>query len=249
MIDVEKYRQSESEKARIADLFRILPRGRRSVLEIGARDGYLTRPLADHFERVTALDLERPAFEFSRVTTVAGDATRLEFPDDSFDCVFCAEVLEHIPEVEQACRELVRVARHEIVVGVPYRQDIRLHRTTCRKCGKVNPPWGHVNRFDEQRLAALFPGLRVAGKSFVGSSNECTNPLSALLMDIAGNPWGTYIQDEPCLRCGAVLELPKERSLLSRVCSGIAERMNRLQMAITKPHGNWIHIVYSKDGN
>lgn len=249
MIDVEKYRASESEKARVADLFRIMPRGRKSVLEIGARDGYLTRPLAERFEQVTALDLEKPAFDLPRVTTVAGDATRLQFQDDSFDCVLCAEVLEHIPDVEQACRELVRVARHEIIVGVPYRQDTRLGRTTCSKCGKVNPPWGHVNRFDEARLAQLFPGLRIKEKSFVGSVNESTNFVSAMLMDFAGNPWGTYIQDEPCLHCGAVLEPPLDRPFLSRACSGVAVRLNQMQMSVSKPHANWIHLVYAKDGN
>jgi ubiquinone/menaquinone biosynthesis C-methylase UbiE len=62
--------------------------------------------------------LEKPTFEFPRVTTVAGDATKLQFPDELFDCVLCAEVLEHIPAVEKTCRELVRVARHELIIGV-----------------------------------------------------------------------------------------------------------------------------------
>ena len=249
MIDIEKYRNSESEKARIADLFRIMPRGRASILEIGARDGYLSRPLAEHFQEVTALDLEKPTFEFPRITTVAGDATNLQFPDESFDCVLCAEVLEHIPALQQACRELSRVVRHELIVGVPYRQDIRSDRTTCRNCGRTNPPWGHVNAFDEQRLAELFPGLAIKTKSFVGSTREGTNAVSAMLMELAGNPWGTYVQDEPCIFCGAVLVAPEQRSLLSKVYSGIAVRLDRLRMSFVAPHANWIHIVFSKYGS
>jgi 2-polyprenyl-3-methyl-5-hydroxy-6-metoxy-1,4-benzoquinol methylase len=249
VIDVEKYRQSESEKARIADLFRIMPRGRASVLEIGARDGYLSRPLAEHFLEVTALDLEKPSFEFPRVTTVAGDATNLQFPDESFDCVLCAEVLEHIPAVEQACRELARVTRHELVIGVPFRQDIRSGRTTCRSCGKTNPPWAHVNSFDEECLAKLFPDLAIKTKSFVGSTKEGTNALSAMLMEMAGNPWGTYVQDEPCIYCGAVLTAPERRSFFSKVCSGIAARLDHMQMRFAQQHANWIHIVFSKDGS
>lgn len=247
MIDVEKYRQSPSEQARIADLFRIMPRGRTSVLEIGARDGYLSRPLAEHFEHVTALDLAKPGFELPRVTTVAGNATNLQFPNESFDCVLCAEVLEHIPALEQACRELARVTRHELIVGVPYRQDTRYGRTTCRACGKINPPFAHVNTFDEQRLAKLFPELTIQTKSFVGSTREGTNAVSAMLMDLAGNPWGTYVQDEPCIHCGAELVAP-QRSFLSKVYSGLAVRLDRLQMSIAKPHAIWIHVVFSKDG-
>jgi SAM-dependent methyltransferase len=248
MSDLQQYRQSEQEKARSADLFRLLPRGRKSVLDIGARDGYFSRLLTDHFDQVTALDLEKPAFEYSRVTTVAGDITKLQFPDSSFDCVFCAEVLEHISALDQACRELARVTRHEIVIGVPFRQDTRCGRTTCRQCGKINPPWAHVNTFDEPKLRRLFPGMTMRDTSFVGTNNEVTNALAAMLMDVAGNPWGTYDQDEPCIHCGAALVAPNGRSPMSRVCSGVAVRLNRLQAAMSNPHANWIHVVFTKDG-
>jgi hypothetical protein len=248
--DLRAYRESESEKARTADLLRLLPRGRDSVLDIGARDGHFSRLLTGHFQQVTALDLEKPSFSFPRVTTVAGDVTRLQFPDSSFDCVFCAEVLEHIPNIELACRELMRVTRYEIVVGVPFRQDTRSGRTRCRSCGKVNPPWAHVNTFDERRLQLLFPGLTVTATSFVGSTKEVTNALSSLLMDLAGNPWGTYHQDEPCIHCGATLLPPADRrSYLSRICSGVAVRLDRLQMSVTPAHANWIHVVFSKPRN
>jgi SAM-dependent methyltransferase len=247
MPDLEQYRQSEQELARSADLLRLLPRGRSSVLDIGARDGYFSRLLTEHFEEVTALDLEKPGFNIPRVTTVAGDVTRLRFPDSSFDCVFCAEVLEHIPALEKACRELTRVARHEIVIGVPYRQDTRVGRTTCRKCGKVNPPWAHVNTFDEARLRRLFPGLGLRATSFVGTDDSVTNPFSTMLMDWAGNPWGSYDQDEPCIHCGAALVAPNGRSAISRACSGIAVRLNRLQASMSRPHANWIHVVFVKN--
>jgi SAM-dependent methyltransferase len=155
-------------------LLRLLPQDRRSVLDIGARDGHFSQLLTEYFDEVTALDLEKPDFSLPRVTPVAGDATRLQFADNSFDCVFCAEVLEHIPDVAQACREIARVALHEVLVGVPYKQDTRLGRTTCQSCGCENPPWGHVNRFDEKRLIRLFAGLRLVSMSFVWSNREVT---------------------------------------------------------------------------
>ncbi len=239
------YHESESERARTGDLLRVLPRGRRSVLDIGARDGYYSRLLTEHFTEVTALDLQKPGFEIPGVVTVAGDVTKLDFPDASFDCVFCTEVLEHVPDIEKACQEIIRVARHEIIVGVPFKQDIRVDRTTCRSCGKNNPPWGHVNSFDEDRLFRLFSGLRVVSKSLVGSTSEATNFLSAFLMDVAGNPWGTYDQDERCIHCGAKL-IPPDRNLWQRACSAMAVSINRAQTVWTRPHGNWIHLLFSK---
>lgn len=247
MVQLEQYRTSERERARTADLLRVIPKGRRTVLDIGARDGHFSRLLTEHFDEVTALDLEMPRFQFERVRPVAGDITNLKFPDASFDCVFCAEVLEHIPELQRACDEIVRVAKHEVVIGVPYRQDTRVGRTTCQSCGKVNPPWGHVNSFDERRLLRLFRGLRLVSRTFVGKNREATNALSALLMDLGGNPWGSYEQDERCIHCNAELVAPQSRALWQRVCSGVAARIDRLQQPFVRAHGNWIHMVFSKD--
>jgi SAM-dependent methyltransferase len=197
-MDFQKYRASDLEKARAADILRVMPRGHESVLEIGAFDGHFTRLLTQHFRSVTALDRSKPSFEHPGVVTVAGDVTRLEFADNSFDCVICTEVLEHIVELGKACQEVARVARHEIVIGVPFRQDIRVGRMTCSKCGKASPRWEHVNSFDEKRLLRLFSGLQVVSKSFVGANREATNWLSAALYDLAGNPWGGYGPDARC---------------------------------------------------
>jgi len=247
MTDLERYRASESEKARTEDLLRILPRGRSSVLEIGARDGHFSRLLTQYFTTVTALDLQKPPFEYPRVVPVAGDVTKLDFRDDSFDCVFCAEVLEHIPDVRKACSEIITVAKHEIVIGVPFKQDTRVGRTNCRACGNTNPPWGHVHSFDEDRILRLFSGLKVISKSFVGTNKRATNPISTLLMDMAGNPWGSYDQEEPCIHCGAkLIAPPTNRGVGSRICSALAARIERVQNLFTQPHGNWIHLVFSK---
>jgi 2-polyprenyl-3-methyl-5-hydroxy-6-metoxy-1,4-benzoquinol methylase len=114
MSNIEQYRASENERARTADLLPILPRGRRPVLDVGARDGQLSRLLTEYFDEVTALDLQKPGFEFARVVTVAGNVTKLEFADDAFDCVFCAEVLERIPDLTTACQEILLTAKLRI---------------------------------------------------------------------------------------------------------------------------------------
>jgi SAM-dependent methyltransferase len=47
----------------------------------------------------------------ARSATTRGDATRLPFPDGTFDRIIAAEVLEHIDDDAGALRELVRVLR------------------------------------------------------------------------------------------------------------------------------------------
>jgi|SRR5450830_682709 len=247
-MDLKKYRSSASEKARVNDLMRLLPDAGSAVLDIGARDGFISRLLADRFPMVTALDLVQPSIEHERVLCVKGDITALYFPDASFDLVFCAEVLEHIPShlLETACRELARVTKDHVLIGVPYKQDIRIGRTTCCKCNKVSPPWGHVNTFDENLLLELFPGFRVANRSFVGETDAQTNLLSCALMDMAGNPYGTYSQEEPCIHCGESLENPPPRRLWQKALTKAAFIGMSAQRPFRKLHPNWIHLLLKK---
>lgn len=41
------------------------------------------------------------------------DITDIQYPDDSFDVIYCSHVLEHIPEDRKAMRELLRVLKPE----------------------------------------------------------------------------------------------------------------------------------------
>jgi protein-L-isoaspartate O-methyltransferase len=246
--DLVSHRNAHREHERIRSLMALIPKGRISVLDAGARDGHLSVLLADHFEMVTALDQKKPPVRHRKVTAVQGDITSLRFPDNSFDCVMCTEVLEHVPGhlLEKAAAELKRVARKYVLIGVPYRQDLRVARTTCYLCGKKNPPWGHVNAFDEQRLKRLFPGLVVETISNVGTTTEATNAVSTLLMDLAGNPYGTYEQEETCIHCGSRLTPPPPRNLFQKGCTKLAFWLNACQEPFVRPHPNWIHILFRK---
>lgn len=249
-MDLTEYRNSDAERARSASLMGLVPPHGGAALDIGARDGFFSRLLAERFERVVALDLQAPDIAHERVQCVQGDITALQFADGSFDCVFCAEVLEHIPpqRLQQAGRELARVARSTLVIGVPYKQDLRLGRTTCGACGKSNPPWGHVNSFDEARLASLFPGFQTVRTEFVGRTRDVTNALSAALMDFAGNPYGTYTQEEPCVHCAARLQPPRPRNLPRKLATRLATLLTRAQQRRTPVRGNWIHMLLQRQG-
>jgi 2-polyprenyl-3-methyl-5-hydroxy-6-metoxy-1,4-benzoquinol methylase len=246
--DLTTYRSSPREQARIADLLASIPKGYSSVLDIGARDGYISNLLAADFDAVTALDLEEPQVSNQKVVGVKGDVTQLEYPDNAFDVVVCTEVLEHIPPhlLDRACSETSRVAKYAVVVGVPYKQDRRLGRTNCVFCGKENPCWGHVNDFDEGRLKRLFQGLVPIKTSFIGSTRERTNFVSAYLMRKARNPWGTYEQDEACVHCGNTLIKPGDRTVAEAVCARLGLFLNRVQSSFFPQRPAWIHMVFQK---
>ncbi len=245
-MNLDEYRASPAEQERIADILRLLPARGGSVLDIGARDGYVSKRLADRFDRVIALDLQRPLIDHPRITCIAGDITALDIADGAVDCVVCAEVLEHIPSIRlaTAAAELSRVASVAIVIGVPYRQDTRLGRTTCGACGRTNPPWGHVNTFDEQSLVKLFPDWHACEWSFVGRTRERTNPVSTALMHFAGNPYGTYAQEETCVHCGSAIGAPRVQTLLDRLAAGVAARLSRAQQLSIMGRPKWMHARF-----
>jgi SAM-dependent methyltransferase len=97
------------------------------VLDIGCGAGWYSRFLAQRGLSVFSVDIARdragrPLANFS----LAG-GTALPFPGQSFDTVLALDVLEHIPDEALALAELARVARHRVILSVPYSDDSVLY--------------------------------------------------------------------------------------------------------------------------
>ncbi|MGA7688069.1 MAG: methyltransferase domain-containing protein [Jiangellales bacterium] len=134
-----------------------------ATLEVGAGTGFFTLNLAlvgvlKGPLHVTDLSpgmveaAERNAAEAGLdVTGAVADAEALPYPDDSFDLVIGHAVIHHIPDVEQAFREMLRVLRpggRFVICGEPTTIGDRVARTL-----------GRVTWATSTRLTAL-PGLR-----------------------------------------------------------------------------------------
>lgn len=243
--DLRDYRASAAEQQRTADLVRLMPSRARRALDIGARDGYFSLLMAERFDEVVAMDLTTPSIEHPKVKCRQGNVADMQFPDKEFDFVLCAEVLEHLPKdtLRKACREIERVANGRILIGVPYKQDIRIGRTTCQVCGKQNPPWGHVSVFDENVIKELFQSCIVETISFVGVTAAQTNAVAVFLTDLAGNPYGTYDQEEPCIYCGQRLPPPPKRNLAQLVATKLGFLAMKSTNFLALRRGKWIHVV------
>jgi hypothetical protein len=79
---------------------------------------------------------------------------------------------------------------------------------------------------------------------FVGSTKENANLFSDALFRLAGYPYGTYIQEEPCIRCGALLLPPPHRRLASRAFSRVAHLLSLVSLAWASPKPLWMHALY-----
>jgi SAM-dependent methyltransferase len=96
---------------------------------------------------------------------VAGDATAMPFPDDCFDRVIAAEVLEHIPADQAAMDEIARVLRPGGLAAVTVPSWLPERICWWLSGDYHNVPGGHLRIFTRPELEAKLArsGLRVGG--------------------------------------------------------------------------------------
>jgi SAM-dependent methyltransferase len=105
-------------------LLRLLdPKWGESVLDVGCGTGETLRRLSDAGLRVVGLDGSEAMLAVARqklgsVPLFAGDAASLPFDDASFDAAILNTTLEFVDDPLAAIRELTRVARRRVYVGV-----------------------------------------------------------------------------------------------------------------------------------
>lgn len=105
---------SHLEAIRTAELSRVLSiLGKPgSLLEIGAGTGWQARRLSESGFKVEAIDVSMSNYAGDRIWPVRDyDGHTIPFEDQSFDCVFSSNTLEHIPHVRAFQAEIRRVLR------------------------------------------------------------------------------------------------------------------------------------------
>ena len=108
--------QSVSEEKR-SQLFKEWMGKNKKVLDMGCRDGILTRHFIEHNE-VTGLDIDKQALKACREnlkikTKWADFSLQIPIPTSSFDVVVAGEVIEHLPYPEITIAEISRILKPE----------------------------------------------------------------------------------------------------------------------------------------
>lgn len=149
------------------------------LLEVGGGRSGLSKMLYPQ-ARVVNLDFdpafaEAPANTQPGVTYVTGDATKMPFPDSSFDIVTMFDLLEHVKDDTAVARETMRVLRPGGITLVTTPDVDRWRYPYYRIFQIVSPDeaqlfaeWGHVRRgYDMARLNEMFGAVPVAIGGFI----------------------------------------------------------------------------------
>jgi SAM-dependent methyltransferase len=124
------------------------PRPGESVLDVGCGTGYFSSALTDRGLAVTGLDPDLPALRFvrqrdPRITLLKGTAGALPFADGAFDCALAMTSLCFVPGPAQALRELWRVSRRAVLLGLLHRRSL-LYLTKHGRGGYLGARWDRL---------------------------------------------------------------------------------------------------------
>ncbi|MDF1777288.1 MAG: class I SAM-dependent methyltransferase [Rhizobiaceae bacterium] len=130
-------------KAQVGETFLEVGPGRCDLTIMVARSGLYSKMVVIDIEDRSAKMPEGVDFRMMNVG-------KLEFEDNSFDSVYCMEVLEHLddPTFESGLAELRRVCRGQLLITVPFMEPM--------------PSKFHLQKFTEKRVREQFPNGKIS---------------------------------------------------------------------------------------
>ncbi len=132
----------------------------KKVLDVGAANGSLVNLIPN----AIGIDIapKHPGVK-------EGDISNMNFKSESFDTVFCLEVLEHLDDktLNKGLREVNRILKKGggyFIITTPYKEALEENIVLCPKCETWFHKIGHVRSFDENNMTHY---LRINGFEIV----------------------------------------------------------------------------------
>ncbi len=174
----------------------LVPPAGATLLDVGCGTGHFSRRFAAADLRVTGLDLDPAMLEYARrlgggVDYLHGAATALPLADDAYDYVTAVTSLCFIADAPRALRELWRVARCAVLLGLLNRRSL-LYRQKHGRGAYRGARWdtpAEVRRWAQ----TLEPAPQITARSAIflpgGSAVACA--AEAVLPSVL--PWGAFL--------------------------------------------------------
>jgi SAM-dependent methyltransferase len=180
------------------DLMRRLldPPAGATLLDVGCGTGHFSRRFTATGLRVAGLDTDAAMLGHARglgggVSYLPGTGTELSFGDNAYDYVTAVTSLCFIADPERALREMWRVARHAVLLGLLNRRSL-LYRQKRDRGAYRGARWdtpAEVRRW----MLVLEPAPRVTIRStvFLPGGGAFARAAEAVLPGIL--PWGAFL--------------------------------------------------------
>ena len=153
---------------RTAEIIKLIPKDVKTVLDIGSRGEMFKKKY-----KTTTLDYE----EGADIVQDLNNNQILPFKDNSFDMIVVNQLLEHLTNVEVLVKEMKRVSKKYIFVGLPNELVLsnRLRFLMGLECGSGDGycPYGHKHFFRihtiERFILDQFGDYKIKDHIFLGS--------------------------------------------------------------------------------
>lgn len=156
----------------------LVPKDVKNLVDLGCGNGvFLNHLMSLRPElRLTGVDRSQSALKYVQTTTINSSIDKLPFDDNSFDCVSCLEVIEHLPIdlYNRAIQEIARVAAKYIIISVPYKEDLEESFNKCPRCKSTFSYELHVRSFSDNDMGNLFRplGYECVSSEYLGASKK-----------------------------------------------------------------------------
>jgi ubiquinone/menaquinone biosynthesis C-methylase UbiE len=156
---------------RVESTIDLIPNDVESLVDIGCGNGvFLNQLLARNKEiRVLGVDRSNAALKHVECDSKIGDIIDIPIESNSYDCVTCLQVLEHIPMrvYNKALDELARISKKYIIIGVPFEEKIDQNMTTCPQCRTVFNVDLHLRSYSIEDVKRLFKDQNFHCKDYI----------------------------------------------------------------------------------
>ena len=138
----------------------MIPEEVSSLADIGCGNGVFGKLVSERRNKITIMSVDRSerALEYVKTQKKTGDVLDIPLDNNSFDCVSCLQVLEHIPDntYAKAISELARVSKKYVLISVPYNEKVENNFTQCPKCKTIFNSDLHLRSYTDKDIQGLF---------------------------------------------------------------------------------------------
>lgn len=130
-----------------------------TLIDVGCGNGVFLKYLQQtkKVSRLVGVERSETALKYVNTEKIAASIEDIPVSSQSFDCVTCLEVLEHLPVTiyEKSLDELARISSKYIIVSVPYKEVLEDSYTRCPSCRTMFNYELHLRSYDDNAINSL----------------------------------------------------------------------------------------------